>query len=66
MDVVVPIGIRFMEPLPDCRIPGRYDENRHIWVGDDGQPALLEDATATGSNASTGASQETDWNEDYD
>ena len=66
MDATIPIGMRFMEPLPDCRVPGRYDENRHTWVGEDGQPALLASATVTGSNASTGASEETDYNEDYD
>lgn len=66
MSVTVPVGVRFMEPLPDDRISGRYDERLHMWVDQDGKPALLASATATGSNASTGASQETDWNEDYD
>lgn len=41
-------------------------EKRHMWVDEDGQPALLASVTVTGSNASTGASEEIDYNEDYD
>ncbi len=61
-----PVGMAFMEKAPDGRIPGSYDEKLHLWVDADGKPALLDASTATGSNASTGASNETDMNEDFD
>ena len=66
MNGVLPVGMRFMEPVPDCRVAGSYDEQRYMWVDASGSPSLLAAATVTGSNASTGAVNETDMNEDYD
>lgn len=62
----VPVGVLFMEPVPDGRTPGRYDEKMHQWVNDQGVPVLLASATTTASNGSTGPRDETDLNEDYD
>lgn len=62
----LPVGVMLMEAIPDARSGGRYDERRHQWVDDSGQPALLSASTVSGSNASTGPREETDTNEDYD
>lgn len=62
-----PVGMGFMESGPTGRIPGRYDEKKHMWAGRDGTPILLSgDVTATGGNASTGAGDEHDTNSDFD
>lgn len=62
----MPVGMRFMEAVPDCPVSGAYSEERRMWLGGDGKPAIPSAVTVTGSNATTGASQETDVNEDYD
>lgn len=65
---MLPVGMRFMEPVPGLSpsLSGHYDERRHLFVNEEGLAVLAHDATATGSNASTGASFETDVNEDFD
>jgi len=65
---LAPFGMRFMEPLanPELAQSGSYDEKRHLYVNAMGEPLLAYLATTTGSNASTGGANETDYNEDYD
>jgi len=60
-----PFGMRFMEPSPAFAIEGSYDRAKHMFM-DNGVPVLTMSSTTTGSNASTGAWPESDYNEDFD
>jgi len=63
----MPVGFGFMEKAPFFKMPGSYNSKNEMWQGPNGELShVLASTTATGSNCSTGASQESDVNEDYD
>lgn len=60
----VPVGARFMEPVPELGITGEYDPEKKMWIGEDGVPNLIAGRTVTGSNASTGPWPEQDYGDE--